>query len=609
LRAASVKRRAEVAYWLSQASDVTSERRDELMVRCLGELEAALDLYSTTVRSLLATSDGGPQRKATIHWIVGQTLTLQAVLGNEVDTDLVGIARAGARFDFDHDDPAIRAWATVSRIEQALLALATRGPDAELAETAVEQAQDLVWATGEDSEHVLATCRQMRRFASWWGDRSFVELQRRHGMVRAAAWDGEFGVVETAAAVIAVLTPQRRTGRRAASDDDDVRPSFVVEPPPATAPIREPVPMDAVGDDAATGIFELELLPALNGDCIWLTYGTEEDRRHVLVDCGAVQVADLARRRIVDVGASNGVVELFVLTHIDADHISGAIPLFEDPEVGARIGDVWFNGWDQLRGFLSVSQGEAFSTLLARPDRPFRWNGIDPGGGRVPPIVTDGVSHPQVELDGGLRLTVLSPTRGGLQRLAAHWHAALRELEPTPAMLGRRPRPLAPERPADLDIARLAAEGPTRDASVPNLSSIAVLAEYGGRAVLLTGDAHADVLVGSIAALQAARGRAGERLRLDALKLSHHGSANATTKELLDVVECTNYLVPTDGSRFHHPDREAIARVVVHGGAAPCIHFNYRSDLNEFWEDAELQRRYGYTTRYPDAGDGLQVVL
>ena len=58
-----------------------------------------------------------------------------------------------------------------------------------------------------------------------------------------------------------------------------------------------------------------------------------------------------------------------MLTHIDADHISGAIPLFTDDEVCDRFDDVWFNGWDQLRGFLSVAQGEAFSDLLG-PGRP-----------------------------------------------------------------------------------------------------------------------------------------------------------------------------------------------------------------------------------------------
>ena len=59
-----------------------------------------------------------------MHWIVGQVLIMQAVLGDRIDPDLAGIARAGARFDLDHPDPLVRGWATVSLIEQAILELA-----------------------------------------------------------------------------------------------------------------------------------------------------------------------------------------------------------------------------------------------------------------------------------------------------------------------------------------------------------------------------------------------------------------------------------------------------------------------------------------------------
>jgi hypothetical protein len=345
------------------------------------------------------------------------------------------------------------------------------------------------------------------------------------------------------------------------------------------------------------------MLPARNGDCLWITYGDGE-LRYVLVDCGAVSVAELAAQKVTAVDE----VELFVLTHIDADHISGAIPLFEDTDVGARVRDVWFNGWRQLRGFLGVAQGEAFSELLDRDDRPFLWNRTARADDPPPPIVTNGEQPPSVELAGGLCLTVLSPSPDGLRTLARDWHAALTELDPQRAMLGRRARPTPPDDPSSLDLVALAASGPTRDSSVANLSSIAVLAEWGGRAVLLTGDAHADVLAASIRTLQSARGRPGERLELDALKLSHHGSANATTAELLDVVDCRAYLVSTDGSRFFHPDREAIARVIVHGGPDAHVYFSERSALNEWWEDAALQERYGYTTSYGDS-DGLVVSL
>ncbi len=608
LRAAAAKRMAEVAYWLSLAPDVTPDRRDELVSRCVSELENALDLYLSTIGSLLATSDGRANRKVTMHWIAGQVLIMQAVLGAPIDADLAGLARAAAGFDLAQPDPVVRGWATVSQIEQALLELATHRPTAHTAERAVESARELMRALGDDSEHVVATCRQMRRFAAWWGDPDFVEVERTFGVERAVPWDGEHGVVATANAVIAALTPPRHAvvGRRT-TDASPTPPASPRRRTARRASSKAPTPARPAGRerDATSGTFDIELLPARNGDCVWLTYGDPADLHHVMIDCGSVDVASTARERVLSVPK----VELFVLTHVDADHISGAVPLFGDADVCERIDDVWFNGWDQLRGFLSVAQGEAFSDLLGRPDRPFRWNRTAHGSDAVPPIVTDGVSHPEVDLDGGLKLTVLSPTPSGLQRLATHWRAALAELNPAKAMLGSRSRPRPPDEPASLDLAKLDANGATKDPSIPNLSSIALLAEFGGRAVLLTGDAHADVLANSIRSLQERRGRGGERLQLDALKLSHHGSANALTNELLDTIDCSRYLVSTDGSIFYHPDQAAMARVILHGGEHPTLHFNYRTDLNGFWGDGDLQARHGYSTEYPTGDEGLALSL
>jgi hypothetical protein len=217
---------------------------------------------------------------------------------------------------------------------------------------------------------------------------------------------------------------------------------------------------------------------------------------------------------------------------------------------------------------------------------------------------------PEFNFPGGMKLTVLSPTPAELSKLALNWLAALREIEPDRRWLGRREHPPVPH-PRELDLNALAHTRAPRDRSITNASSIAVLAESAGRAVLLAGDAHAGVLAVGIRALQKSRHRAGERLRLDAFKVSHHGSANATTRDLLNLIDCQNYLISTDGSGGHfHPDREAIARLITWGGAAPRLHFNYRNQFTEFWDDASLQKAHRYTAVYPQSDNaGLTVLV
>jgi len=302
-----------------------------------------------------------------------------------------------------------------------------------------------------------------------------------------------------------------------------------------------------------------------------------------------------------------------VLTHIDADHINGVLPLFDNPNLNARFEDIWFNGWHQVSRFLGVKQGEDFSKLLEDPARSLPWNRAVTLKGEkypAPMVLPSDKPPPTFELPGGLRLTLLSPGADQLKRLGREWRQVLLQLEPGKAMLGRKRPPPPVTDFAKFDLETLARKAGTKDTSVANGSSIALLAEFDEHAILLTGDAHADVLAKSITALQQARGRKNEKLKLDALKLSHHGSVNGTTGELLALLDCQRYLVSSNGNIFYHPDREAMARVILDGGKRPTLCFNYRSPLNELWDAPELKARYDYRTEYPPEGQaGLRVVL
>jgi hypothetical protein len=88
--------------------------------------------------------------------------------------------------------------------------------------------------------------------------------------------------------------------------------------------------------------------------------------------------------------------------------------------------------------------------------------------------------------------------------------------------------------------------------------------------------------------------------------MSHHASQNNVSTELVSLLDCLRFLVSTNGDHFCHPDRQAIARIVKYGKAGrrnPELHFNYRSKYNDIWERADLQEKYGFTARYPDAAE------
>ncbi len=356
----------------------------------------------------------------------------------------------------------------------------------------------------------------------------------------------------------------------------------------------------------------IEMLPARNGDCLWIEYGDPDDPCRVLVDGGTKGTHNEVRRKLGGLAVDKRKLELLVITHVDADHIAGILSLLDPMPSGLTIGDVWFNGWrhlpeEDLEAWGPV-QGERLSTRLVEPD--FRWNRAFDGAAVAAP---DGGPLPSITLDGGLRLTLLSPEAEQLQLLKPVWECECRKagLEPGVPIPPDPPDPPDPppglERLGDEplpDVVALAEERSDPDGSEANGSSIALLAEYDSKRVLLAGDAHADVLASAIGRLGTAR------LDLDAFKLPHHGSKANVRKALLERVTCRRYLVSTNGAQFEHPDAEAISRVILHGGDAPQLVFNYKTKYNRVWGDPRLCGDYEYTAKYPPPGRvGIRVEL
>jgi len=356
-------------------------------------------------------------------------------------------------------------------------------------------------------------------------------------------------------------------------------------------------------------VLRIDVLPARHGDCLWLEYGDAAQPTRILVDGGPgfAYVALRARIEALEPGLRR--IDLLIVTHVDGDHIEGVIKLLRDPPPGLEIGAIWFNGAPQLAA-LPVApaaasygplQGEYLGKLIAQKGIP--WN--RPFGGEA------AMAGARVDLPGGASARLLSPGLDQLVRLRRSWNAELAHagIEPDASEQDmarlRAIRRLAP--PPSFaaggglhDIAALAARPFSPDTAVANGSSIAILFEYAGCRLLLLGDAFPEVV----------EAHADRILHVDMVKLAHHGSGANLSPSLLDKLKCGRYVVSSDGSYFRHPDAEALARVVCHGGPAATLMFNYRSVRTVPWSDPVLQRRYGYRTVYPGRdGAGLSLPL
>jgi beta-lactamase superfamily II metal-dependent hydrolase len=372
----------------------------------------------------------------------------------------------------------------------------------------------------------------------------------------------------------------------------------------------------------------LEVLPAQEGDALLLALPGRDRIHHVLIDAGTPSTAPAVLERLLAIPDRR--LDLVVVTHIDSDHIGGMAKLLADPAFNLQVDDVWFNGFRHLgarartRG---VAQAERLTAILAADSagrRDLPWNAAFRGRAVAraddPQDPVEPAVLPVVEYPWGLKLTVLSPTQRALQQLREGWQRYLDELQRgLPSEQPSRFSQLR-TRPRTLDLEDLALRKTDDDAAPPNGSSIAFLAEFGGRSLLFAADAHADVLVPALRSLQRARGRSTSSgsgalpLAVDLLKLPHHGSRANVTLDLLDAVRAEHYVTSTNGRRFGHPDEEAMARVITRGRVAdsskPTLWFNYASVTTKRWLDPLFAEQHRYTTAGPAGGaSGVRITL
>jgi beta-lactamase superfamily II metal-dependent hydrolase len=349
--------------------------------------------------------------------------------------------------------------------------------------------------------------------------------------------------------------------------------------------------------------FHLSVLPAGDGDCLLLAFGDGDERRHVVVDGGRAGAYKHLRSRLETIRDAGGKLDLLVLTHIDADHIKGVLEIAKDKNLPLRPERVWYNGYDQMGGIqpFSFPQGDQYSRLIG----DLGWD-LNPGFGDRPVSIETRPAPFDFE---GMTITLLSPDAAKLAALRSKWQAwrtadaakiAAKELKAGVQAMGRS------KMPEVLDVDALAAPTPT-DPEPPNGSSIAFIAEWKGRRVLLAGDAHPDLLVSSLAPLAKA---AGGRLPIDLLKVPHHGSKGNTTRELVELLDCRRFLLSTDGKRHGHPDPEAIARLLAFAPTgAKALYFNYRTERTEPWGDNELMAKYGYDATFGQPDGILDIEI
>jgi hypothetical protein len=322
-------------------------------------------------------------------------------------------------------------------------------------------------------------------------------------------------------------------------------------------------------------VFTLEALQAAHGDCLLLHYGTLAAPRLILIDGGppGIYKASLAPRLSqLRTARGGGVLEvrMVMVSHIDADHIAGVLEFFADLKktldakqaVPYDILTLWHNSFDDLVGAMPAEVQDLVRTsaprLTSRRSEPSEAQMVVasvPQGIALRRAATalslnvnsgfDGVvsftpADGAIDMGQQLFFTVLGPRKAEIDALQVQWAKEVkRAQEKKKTQKGRA---------TDLDLDVLAAE--FVDTSITNLSSLVVLAQYQGRSMLLTGDARGDFIVDS---LRDSGKLAGGKIKVDVLKVPHHGSERDVAKSFFETIIADHYVFSADG-KYDNPD-------------------------------------------------------
>lgn len=381
----------------------------------------------------------------------------------------------------------------------------------------------------------------------------------------------------------------------------------------------------------------IHFLPAKAGDCFVVEYDNGEC---ILVDCGYKSTYETELKPLLIQLKNKGCrLILMLITHIDQDHIEGAIAFLREngpanaPNI-IKVENIWFNGFfntlfmrdefqerkravigdlqkkrmNMVLGQLSMQIDGNAGPISAEHSRSFEelcaQNGYRLNAQFVDRVVKRNADSRNCLVDhsiqiGECRLIVLSPNEASLDRLAHKLNIEMirnfgvrYELSDHSEFAGLFERLMALQIESSDFNEYISASEPRLEHWIGtstlaqmnevNNACIVIEIEYKGIRLLFTGDSDSDSWAEFLTD------------EYDLIKIAHHGTTKPNIK-LLEKAKGKTILISTDGGRQNrHPENDLLARAILKGNKT--IYFNY--DIKQKQELLIMQEEYGYSAMF-----------
>lgn len=332
----------------------------------------------------------------------------------------------------------------------------------------------------------------------------------------------------------------------------------------------------------------LNFLPTGCSDAITIAFQDDAGKsRHLIIDGGYQRTyRSRLKKYLQEVRQCGEHISLWVITHTDSDHIGGVIEYLRDKKFRHEtdfVQQFWFN-WSMLElppeeGEIGVRQGILLRDYLV---------GIGKHDGKdIDTTFPEAAIH-------GARITILSPSPEKLEASKIRWVK-----EELTMIGGGSDYHLTIEALLELPF--------QEDTSVWNGGSLAFLLEVHGKRVLFLGDSHPSTVASALQGPPFSCSRENP-LRVDLVKISHHGSAGNTSPELLELIDCRDFVFCTNGVNAHgFPHKQCLARILDSRKSKPGgarLLFNHTTPMVEeiFKVDEQAREKYNFEIVHLEQG-------
>lgn len=360
----------------------------------------------------------------------------------------------------------------------------------------------------------------------------------------------------------------------------------------------------------------------------------DDEKFNILIDMGFEETyKNFIKKDLEDLATRGKSIDLLVITHIDNDHISGALSFIYENGEDMRIinvKEVWHNSYKHLKfektlEELPKEELKVLKKLKQENNLLFKTDGLSDVGAKEGSTLASLLFKYNYKWNtsfnnkaaciengneinfGDIKFILISPDIVKLNKVATKWKEKLSSVfhdfkltedEIFDEAFELYIKNLPPEdyvtndisSEVSNDIKKLASKNEI-EYSAPNGSSIAFIIEFHGQKLLFLADAHHKLITEQLEILK----KSGYKLDFEITKISHHGSNKNISTELISLIESKKYLFSTNGKKNLHPEVEAIAKVILKETSyIKEIYFNYYHKKLSFLEDYELQKLHNY---------------